>query len=174
MRCCEILHRTRGPSHSGSRVTLSFRILRQGATHGPDRFISADSRRRSSWRANTISRSSYRSCREVPAFWRDRWSACSTCGAAIYFWREGHRRGLYSEGRRQSALIGLRTMLGLAIDVDRRANLSIEKRIETSSQRIAQLPRVVGASIGRIADARKLARDLVVQIRRMVPSVLNP
>jgi hypothetical protein len=34
------------------------------------------------------------------------------------------------KGLDEVALIGLRTMLGLAIDVDRRANLSIEKRID--------------------------------------------
>jgi hypothetical protein len=64
-------------------------------------------------------------------------------------------------------------MLGLVIDVDRRANLSIDKRIETSPQCIAQLQRVVGASIGSPADARKLARDLELDRRISEPALLS-
>jgi hypothetical protein len=71
------------------------------------------------------------------------------------------------------ALIGLRTMLGLVVDVDRRANLSIDKRIETSPRRIAQLQRVVGASIGSPAEARKLARDLELDRRMSEPALLQ-
>jgi hypothetical protein len=77
------------------------------------------------------------------------------------------------KGVDEVALIGLRTMLGLVIDVDRRANLSIDKRIETSPQRIAQLQKVVDASIGSAAEARKLARDLELDRRMSEPALLQ-
>lgn len=69
------------------------------------------------------------------------------------------------------AVIALRTMLGLVTDVDRRANLSIDKRIETNPQRMAQLQHVVDASVTNMAEARKLAQDLELN-RRMFEQAL--
>jgi hypothetical protein len=63
------------------------------------------------------------------------------------------------------AVTGLATMLGLVTDVDRRANLSIDKRLEDNPQRMAQMQLVVGSSIGDLAEARKLARELEFQRR---------
>lgn len=63
------------------------------------------------------------------------------------------------------ALIGLRTMLGLVTDVDRRANLSIDKRLENNPQRIAQLQRVVDATIANAAEAYRLAQELELNRR---------
>ena len=63
------------------------------------------------------------------------------------------------------AVTGLATMLGLVTDVDRRANLSIDKRLENNPQRIAQMQLVVVSSIGDLAEARKLARELEFQRR---------
>jgi hypothetical protein len=62
-------------------------------------------------------------------------------------------------------LIGLQTMLGLVTDVDRRANLSIDKRLENNPMRLNQLQHVVGSSVGSMADARELARELELQRR---------
>jgi hypothetical protein len=62
-------------------------------------------------------------------------------------------------------LIGLRTMLGLVTDVDRRANLSIDKRLENNPMRLGQLQLVAGSSVGSMADARELARELELQRR---------
>jgi hypothetical protein len=62
-------------------------------------------------------------------------------------------------------LIGLQTMLGLVTDVDRRANLSIDKRLENNPMRLGQLQLVVGSSVGGMADARELARELELQRR---------
>jgi len=69
------------------------------------------------------------------------------------------------------ALLGLRTMLGLVTDVDRRANLSIDKRLENNPQRIAQLQRVVNSTIATPAEARKLAEELELN-RRMFEGAL--
>jgi hypothetical protein len=71
------------------------------------------------------------------------------------------------------ACIGLATMLGLVIDVDRRANLSIDKRLETAPQRVAQLQTIANASIQSPADARRLARDLELNRRNFEPALLQ-
>ncbi len=48
-------------------------------------------------------------------------------------------------------VLGLETMLGLVTDVDRRANLSIDKRLENNPRRLTQLQLVVKSSIGNLA-----------------------
>lgn len=70
-------------------------------------------------------------------------------------------------------LIGLTTMFGLVIDVDRRANLSIDKRLETNPQRVMQLQSVVNTSIGSLADAQMLARNLEFNRRMFDLAVLQ-
>lgn len=75
------------------------------------------------------------------------------------------------KGVDEVALLGLRTMLGLVTDVDRRANLSIDKRLENNPQRIAQLQRVVNSTIATPAEARKLAEQLELN-RRMFEGAL--
>jgi hypothetical protein len=71
------------------------------------------------------------------------------------------------------ARIGVRTMLGLVVDVDRRANLSIDKRLETAPQRVAQLQLVANASVDSQADARRLARELELNRRTFEPALLQ-
>jgi hypothetical protein len=69
------------------------------------------------------------------------------------------------KGIDEIAVLGLETMLGLVTDVDRRANLSIDKRLENNPKRLAQLQLVVDSSIGNLPEARKLARELEFQRR---------
>lgn len=76
------------------------------------------------------------------------------------------------KGVAEVAPIGLQTMLGLVIDVDRRANLSIDKRLENNPQRLAQLQRVVAGPITSAAAARELARELEFQRRHFEKALL--
>jgi hypothetical protein len=71
------------------------------------------------------------------------------------------------------ARIGVQTMLGLVIDVDRRANLSIDKRLETAPQRVAQLQLVANASVDSRDEARQLARELELSRRTFEPALLT-
>ncbi len=69
------------------------------------------------------------------------------------------------DGVDEMAPIGLQTMLGYVIDVDRRANLSIDKRLENNPQRLGQIEHAVKSTIGSMAEARELARELEFQRR---------
>jgi hypothetical protein len=63
-------------------------------------------------------------------------------------------------GVEKQAIVALGWRLGSVIDVHRRANLSIDKRLENNPERLAQLKLVVGSSIGSLSEARALAREL--------------
>jgi hypothetical protein len=71
------------------------------------------------------------------------------------------------------AILGLGTMLGLVTDARPRANLSIDKRLEGNPQRLAQLKFVAGSSIGSLAEARGLARELESQRRFFEKALLR-
>lgn len=71
------------------------------------------------------------------------------------------------------AIVGLQTMLGLVTDVHRRANLSIDKRLEGNPQRLKQLQLVVASSIGNLSEARQLARELEFERRYFESTLLK-
>ena len=52
-------------------------------------------------------------------------------------------------------VLGLRTMLGLVTDVDRRANLSIDKRLETNPVRVAQLQHAANHAMARTFELNR-------------------
>lgn len=68
-------------------------------------------------------------------------------------------------GADEVAVRGLRTMLGLVTDVDRRANLSIDKRLEGNPRRLAQIETAVRAPLASLAAAQALAADMEFQRR---------
>ena len=76
-------------------------------------------------------------------------------------------------GADRVAVDGLWLMLGVVTDVDRRANLSIDKRLEDNPQRVAQLQRVVDTPISSPADARNLARELELNRRIFEQALLR-
>lgn len=67
--------------------------------------------------------------------------------------------------------MGLQTMLGLVTDVDRRANLSIDKRLEGNPHRLGQLQIATRHSIPTLAAAIALAREMEMN-RRMFEAAL--
>ncbi len=73
----------------------------------------------------------------------------------------------------EMAILGLGTMLSSVTDVRPRANLSIDKRLENNPQRLDQLKLVVGSSIGSLAEARKLARELESERRFFEKALLR-
>jgi hypothetical protein len=69
------------------------------------------------------------------------------------------------DGVDEVALAGPNTMLGLTTDVERRANLSIDKRLESNPQRVAQIQTAVDSTIGSLAEAREMACEFEFQRR---------
>jgi hypothetical protein len=135
MRCCEILHRTRGPSHSGSPVTCAILphtaamrrpMARTGYLGGSDAAVIVARKHNFITQGIKVELAAAKSQHfgatggQHAAHAVKRYTFDGKDIAEVYT-----RRGVD-----EVALIGLRTMLGLAIDVDRRANLSIEKRID--------------------------------------------
>jgi hypothetical protein len=68
-------------------------------------------------------------------------------------------------GVEKEAIVHLGWMLGSVTDVHRRANRSIDRRLEENPERLKQLKLVVGSSIGSLAEARALALELESQRR---------
>jgi len=70
-------------------------------------------------------------------------------------------------------IVGLGWMLGSVTDVHPIANLSIDRRLENNPERLAQLKGVVGSSIGSLAEARALARELEFERRFFEKALLR-
>lgn len=70
-----------------------------------------------------------------------------------------------AHGADEVAVRGLATMLGLVTDVDRRANLSIDKRLEGNPRRLAQIEIAAHGAVADLARARALAAEMEFQRR---------